>query len=204
MPYLSPTPEEAMLRAASFPMTSDLHRGPVELLNHCIHYNYICEDCDELNVERDYFADDFSICMYCDHDNGDNPPSMRSSYEYGCPCWEDDTEYLKDCINNAISRQPDHDSWTHVLIRGYNIGWRYLSGWRSMTIEEFLDEPWSAMSVNTEWTQRWQIIDGVLTCTQSHHDAPMGESYFIEFLDHDPEDDDEDTLDTDTEERHAA
>lgn len=91
--------------------------------------------------------------------------------------WMDNKEILTEMADEWIDYQEKkHGGETaqYVAIQGKNMGWMNRSGWKIVDIDEFSEEPYGSISVNTGWGQNWDMTNGTLTASQSHHDSPVG------------------------------
>lgn len=134
-----------------------------------------CMTCPECNVLFDESEKGPDACPEC----GDT--EQVTFGDCGGDCYRNAIEVLADMVSQWREANPSVDNeW---VITGHGMGWRRRTGTKHIDLTtECLSD---AISVNSEWTQRFTVEagpGGTLTCVQSHHDAPTGEVYTVEPL----------------------
>lgn len=145
------------------------HVETVKIENTCTCEYFECPECGEETYENDY-------CEECEHSSVGST-NFEPNYDYNCSglCWDlavEDLESLWERFKAAVPTETGY-----YTISGKDMGWLHRSGQR--IVEEDWQNVYELISVNSEWTQYWMFdpIAKTLVATQSHHDAPTGESY---------------------------
>lgn len=128
-----------------------------------------CDDCGVMFEEAQSGPDVCPECESTEHVTFGNCEGF---------CYESGIEALSEVVREWAANNPSVDNeW---VITGKGMGWRNLTGTKHVDLTRACLS--GAVSVNAEWTQTWTIETepgGRLTCTQSHHDSPTGESYSV-------------------------
>lgn len=135
--------------------------------------DYLLNDPDYVNEMRYYkgIDDDEDWEPELDYSSPMVQSQIEMDIEWG---YESVQQVAQEWFDNL---DEDDDDSEYILIKGEGIGWRSLSGQRIMKMEDFLDNPVKSIQPQTQdLSQRWSNDKGVLTATQSHHDA-QGERY---------------------------
>lgn len=135
--------------------------------------DYLLNDPDYVNEMRHYMGieDDEDWEPELDYSSPMVQSQIEMDIEWG---HESVQQVAQEWFDNL---DEDDDDSEYILIKGEGIGWRSLSGQRIMKMEDFLDNPVKSIQPQTQdLSQRWSNDKGVLTATQSHHDA-QGERY---------------------------
>lgn len=155
------------------PMTANTPRDvwEVEISNECSCGMYECMDCGAVTSEE-------NSCDSCglELEMGDGCFEYYEGYCSG-KCFEFPEEDLQALWNEFKNQVPAETGF--YVIEGSNLGWRRLSGYR--IIESSIENLWEQVSVRSEWRQEWRFDQNEKTLTgiQTHHDAPIGESYVV-------------------------
>jgi hypothetical protein len=100
------------------------------------------------------------ICTEFDKNIADWIPRAEC-YGY---CWEDQAEEFHNSIEEFMQGNPTHD----FVITGFPVWYGDVSGvFEARTSMEFL----SAVTVNGDWTLRWEVTPEAFVASLSHHDG---------------------------------
>ena len=107
------------------------------------------ENTDDKSIEQHFYSDDFESNLY----------------------YENFVENIKDEFKEHIDK--------NVNIVAKNMGWRNLSGEKNFVLEKPTDII-NQIKVNTDFNMYiYKLGKNKYHIKQSHHDAPMGENYYI-------------------------
>ena len=116
------------------------------------------EFCEMLDIEN---TDDKSIEQYFYNDD------IESNWHY---------ENFLENINNEFKQHVNKK----VNIIAKNMGWRNLSGEKNFTLEKPINIIDEIKVINTDFNMYiYKLGKNKYHIKQSHHDAPMGENYYI-------------------------
>lgn len=134
----------------------------------------------ESTPDVDYLLDDEDYLEHIGYDpeDGEKPMIDYDDY-YVQDVMRSDEYFALDQVKETVNEWIDNldDEYTDVLIEGKNMGWMRRSGMKIISLDELSNNPVYSIAPDTDVTQTWRNDNGVLTVTQSHHDAPTGESY---------------------------
>jgi hypothetical protein len=113
--------------------------------------NCVCEDYDEETGEAVYSNDCFG-------------------------CYDDSLELLKSEVIEPWLEANDLYEDTAVRISGTAIGWRRLSGYKDTTPKELVE----ALSLNGDYTLKFDLTGTTLSVKRYSHDEPTGASFTVD------------------------
>jgi hypothetical protein len=103
----------------------------------------------------------------------DNDKLVPSNDCFGC--YDDSLELLKSEVIEPWLEANDLYEDTAVRIIGTAIGWRRLSGYKDTTPKELVE----ALSLNGDYTLKFDLTGTTLSVKRYSHDEPTGARFFI-------------------------